>query len=173
MNELINYNNIMNNAMRFFIKEVLNIVEKNGLPGNHHFLITFSTAHPEVRISGSLKERFPNEMTIVLQNWFDNLRVNEDGFSVTLNFNEILENLEIPYASLISFMDPSVEFGVKFLTNADQNKDTPEKDSKSFDLNRDNSRKKDLNRAEIENIDEIDKPKKNAKIVSLDNFRKS
>ena len=146
MTDSINYSNIMNSAMRFFIKEVLEIVEEKGLPGNHYFLITFSTLHPHVILSKDLKDRFPNEMTIVLQNWFDELKVKENEFSVTLNFSEKLENLVIPYDSLVSFLDPSVEFGVKFQQNTNK---------KNENENSEQGRERD------------------AQIVSLDSFRKS
>jgi uncharacterized protein len=90
------------------------VVEKDGLDGVHHFYITFRTQHPEVRIPSYLKEKYPQEMTIVLQYQFSNLIVREDYFGVSLSFNNILEDLHIPFAAVVGFADPSVKFGLQF-----------------------------------------------------------
>jgi hypothetical protein len=81
----IDYGNLMHQAMRGLIRKVLTDVSENGLPGQHHFFITFDTMHPDVEMADWLSDRYPGEMTIVLQHWFDNLDVTEDGFAVTLN----------------------------------------------------------------------------------------
>ena len=90
MSENIDYGNLMHQAMRDLIKQVLHGVKDNGLPGDHHFFITFDTEHPEVEIPGWLTERYPNEMTVVMQHWYDGLDVTDNGFYVTLNFGDTL-----------------------------------------------------------------------------------
>ena len=88
MTKSIDYGTLMHQAMRTLIMEVLRGVEREGLPGDHHFFITFDTRHPGVEMADWLQERYPEEMTVVMQHWFDNLSVNEQGFAVTLNFGE-------------------------------------------------------------------------------------
>jgi len=84
MSRGIDYGNLMHQAMRGLIKTVLKGVQENGLPGAHHFFITFDTQHPEVKIADWLQQRYPDEMTVVMQHWYDNLEVTDEGFSVTL-----------------------------------------------------------------------------------------
>ena len=110
----LDYGSLMHRAMRRLIREVLEGVSEDGLPGDHHFFIAFDTMHPDVEIADWLSDRYPNEMTIVLQHWFENLDVGDDGFSVTLNFGDSPEPLYIPYDAIRSFVDPSVEFGLRF-----------------------------------------------------------
>lgn len=115
MENTIDYGNLMHDAMRGLIQHVLQDLAKTGeLPGDHHFFITFDTNHPNVDIAGWLSARYPGEMTVVIQHWFDNLEVTDDGFSITLNFGDQPEPLYIPYMALRSFVDPSVEFGLSF-----------------------------------------------------------
>ncbi|SDE91682.1 hypothetical protein SAMN04488567_2929 [Limimaricola pyoseonensis] len=149
----IDYGNLMHRAMRGLIQEVLARVAEEGLPGKHHFFITFDTMHPDVEIADWLSDRYPGEMTIVLQHWFDNLAVTDEGFSVTLNFGDSPEGLYIPYDAIRTFVDPSVEFGLRFETQEDE--DTEEAPMQEM--------------AEPED----DEPKKGeAQVVSLDSFRK-
>jgi uncharacterized protein len=84
----IDYGNLMHHAMRGLIQTVLTDVSKNGLPGAHHFFITFDTTHPDVAIADWLRARYPAEMTIVVQHWFENLVVTDAGFTITLNFGD-------------------------------------------------------------------------------------
>ena len=114
MSRRLDYATLMHKAMRGLIREVLQEVADHGLPGNHHFFITFDTLHPDVEIADWLSDRYPEEMTIVMQNWFENLEVSEEGFSVTLNFGDAPEPLYIPFDALRTFVDPSVEFGLRF-----------------------------------------------------------
>ncbi|MEM8775768.1 MAG: ClpXP protease specificity-enhancing factor SspB [Pseudomonadota bacterium] len=114
MTRSIDYGKLMHRAMRGLIKEVLEDVRDNGLPGAHHFFITFETVHPEARLADWLRERYPSEMTVVMQHWFNDLEITYDGFSVTLNFGDNPENLYIPYDAIQTFVDPSVEFGLRF-----------------------------------------------------------
>ena len=114
MSDNIDYGNLMHDAMRGLIQNVLEDVAANGLPGDHHFFLTFDTLHGDVKIASWLSERFPEEMTIVVQNWFEDLEVTDEGFSITLNFGDNPEPLYIPFDALKTFVDPSVEFGLRF-----------------------------------------------------------
>ena len=113
---LIPYDAIVQEALRAVVGRVLGEIEQSGseLPGNHHFYITFKTHAPGVSIPPSLRERFPDEMTIVLQNKFWDLKVEDDGFSVGLSFNHIPADLVIPYSAITQFVDPAVDFGLQF-----------------------------------------------------------
>ena len=113
---LIPYDEIVQEALRAVVGRVLGEVEAQGgtLPGEHHFYITFKTAAPGVDIPKHLKERFPDEMTIVLQHKFSNLRVDEDGFRVGLSFNSVPAKLAIPFSAITAFVDPAVDFGLQF-----------------------------------------------------------
>jgi len=113
---LIPYDEIVQEALRAVVGRVLGSIEQGGgeLPGSHHFYITFKTEAPGVSIPPHLKERFPDEMTIVLQNKFWELNVTEDGFSVGLSFNQIPAKLDVPFAAITAFVDPAVDFGLQF-----------------------------------------------------------
>ena len=154
MSRTIDYGNLMHRAMRSLIQNLLSDIQKAGLlPGAHHFVITFDTQHPDVEIADWLSDRYPGEMTIVIQHWFDNLEVTDEGFSVTLNFGNAPEPLYIPYDSIKTFVDPSVEFGLRFETQPDGDDD----DEAPMD----------------EMVDAEDEaPRKDAEVVSLDKFRK-
>ncbi len=154
MADEIDYGNLMHNAMRSLIQEVLTEVKNNGLPGEHHFFITFDTNHAGVEMASWLKDRYPTEITVVMQHWYDDLEVKDDGFSVTLNFGDTPEHLVIPYEAILTFVDPSVEFGLRFETN-EENEDTDEqKPTVSKENNKDETKKE------------------TGQVVSLDNFRK-
>ena len=145
----------MHDAMRGLIQKVLTQVAETGLPGKHHFFITFDTMHPDVELADWLFDRYPGEMTIVLENWFDNLDVTDEGFSVTLNFGDNPEPLYIPYDAIRTFVDPSVEFGLRFETQDDEDDDVAEAPMD-----------------EMVEEDE-DEPRQEAEVVSLDSFRKT
>ena len=101
-------------ALRGVMHDALVHVAKHGLPGAHHFYITFRSDHAKVQIDASLKTRFPQEMTIVLQHQYWDLAVEHDGFVVTLSFNNVPQRLVIPFAAVTAFTDPSVNFGLQF-----------------------------------------------------------
>ena len=146
----IDYGNLMHRAMRGLIQTVLTDVAENGLPGAHHFFITFDTKHPGVAMADWLRSRYPGEMTVVIQHWFDNLNVTDEGFSVTLNFGNQPEPLVIPFDALRTFVDPSVEFGLRFETH---DADDDEDDAEDAD-------------------DEPEDARPPGEVVSLDKFRK-
>ena len=113
---LIPYDEIVQEALRAVVGRVLGEVQRGGgeLPGSHHFYITFKTGATGVSIPKNLRERFPDEMTIVLQNKFWDLNVDDEGFTVGLSFNQIPAKLEIPFAAITAFVDPAVDFGLQF-----------------------------------------------------------
>jgi hypothetical protein len=110
----IGYDRIVERQLRGVAREVLLQVGAKGLPGDHHFYITFRTDYPGVSIGPSLKAQFPREITIVLQHQFWGLEVAEDSFAVTLSFSGKHERLHVPFDALVSFTDPSVKFGLQF-----------------------------------------------------------
>ena len=122
----IDYGNLMHRAMRGLINDVLAGVQETGLPGDHHFFITFDTQHPDVELADWLSDRYPGEMTVVMQHWYEDLEVTEDGFTVTLNFGDAPERLYIPYDAIKTFVDPSVEFGLRFETHEEEDDDDDE-----------------------------------------------
>ena len=112
---LIPYDEIVQEALRDVVGRVLGEVERSGgLPGEHHFYITFKTNAPGVDIPQHLRERFTDEMTIVLQNKFWDLNVDDEGFTVSLTFNQIPAKLDIPFGAITAFVDPAVDFGLQF-----------------------------------------------------------
>jgi len=122
----IDYGRLMHRAMRGLIRDVLADIAANGLPGNHHFFITFDTTHPDAELADWLSDRYPTELTVVMQHWFANLEVGEDGFFVTLNFGDQPEPLYIPFDAIRTFVDPSVEFGLRFETTDSLREEAPE-----------------------------------------------
>ena len=112
--DLIRYDLLVHDALKGVVRKVL-IDAKDGLPGEHHFYITFRTDFPGVRLSNRLRERYPQEMMIVLQHQFWDLNVTEHTFEVGLSFSNIPERLLVPFDALVSFLDPSVNFALRFL----------------------------------------------------------
>lgn len=156
MSRIIDYGNLMHRAMRGLIQQVLTDVAANGLPGNHHFFITFDTMHPDVEIADWLSDRYPEEMTVVIQHWFDNMDVTDDGFSITLNFGDSPEPMYIPYDAIKTFVDPSVEFGLRFETQVSDDDEEVEAEEGDAPM--------------AEDVPQ-DRPAA-AEVVSLDKFRK-
>jgi hypothetical protein len=117
---LIPYDEIVQDALRAVVGRVLGQVEKGGvLPGAHHFFITFKTQAPGVDIPKHLNDRYPDEMTIVIQNRYWDLRVSPSGFEVGLSFNQVGSKLSIPFAAITAFHDPAVDFALHFSAQAD------------------------------------------------------
>lgn len=111
---IIQYDAMVQTALLSVVRDVLQNTAKEGLSGDHHFYITFTTTYPNVSIPAYLKERYPEEMTIVIQNQFSDLIVDDDHFELSLSFNGKLEHLYIPLLALEGFFDPSVDFGLHF-----------------------------------------------------------
>jgi hypothetical protein len=110
----LGYDRIVERQLRGVAREVLAQVATKGLPGDHHFYITFRTDHSGVSIGPGLKAQFPKEITIVLQHQFWGLEVTDEAFAVTLSFSGKHERLHVPFEALVSFTDPSVKFGLQF-----------------------------------------------------------
>lgn len=113
-NDTIDYPGLIDAAMRNVVREALIHVDKFGLPGDHHFFISFQTNYPGVSISPQLKSRYPEEITIVVQHQFWDLKIGKDKFSIMLSFNNIPEKLVVPFDALTAFADPSIKFGLQF-----------------------------------------------------------
>lgn len=166
--EILRYDLMVENALRGVVRAALQEAATEGLPGEHHFYITFQTEHEGVQIPDRLKERYPEEMTIVLQHRFWDLEVGEEGFSVTLTFNEIPENLVVPYEAVTAFADPSVRFGLQFGNSIETDEE--------IDLN--NPLDEDMPEApaqdgsgEAEQAESLNETA-GEKVVTLDQFRK-
>jgi len=114
----MDYQKLLNESLIEFVKKVLLKVQLDGLHGDHHFYLSFITNNPNVQLSQRIKEQYPEEITIVLQNQFENLVVNADSFSVKLAFNNIPEIIIVPFNCLTSFTDPSVNFNLQFKQKA-------------------------------------------------------
>lgn len=121
----IRYDILAQEALRGVMRKVLAEVARTGLPGNHHFFITFLTGAPGVRISTRLRERYPEQMTIVLQFQYWDLKVTDTGFEVGLSFSDIPEKLEIPFSAVRGFYDPSVNFELEFDVKPEAAADVP------------------------------------------------
>ena len=119
----LRYDLMVEDALRDVVRRSLEIAATRGLPGDHHFYITFRTAHPGVKIPAHLHERYANEMTVVLQYQFWGLEVGEREFRVTLSFNDKPERLVIPFEAIKAFADPSVRFGLQFDSLDDEEED--------------------------------------------------
>jgi len=115
----IRYDILAQDALRGVMRKVLGEVSRTGLPGNHHFFITFLTNAPGVRISSRLRERYPEQMTIVLQFQYWDLKVTDSGFEVGLSFSDTPEKLEVPFSAVRGFYDPSVNFELEFDVKTD------------------------------------------------------
>jgi hypothetical protein len=125
--DLIRYDLLAQEALRGVVKRVLADVARTGVPGEHHFYISFNTQYPGVRISPRLREKYPDEMTVILQHQFWDLAVTDHSFEVGLSFSNIPEKLYVPFDAITGFFDPSVKFGLKFETITQIASDKPEK----------------------------------------------
>jgi uncharacterized protein len=129
LHQQIDYASLVEKSLLRVVHDVLEMVAEQGLPGRHHLYITFRSDHPGVVMDDTLHARYPNEMTIVLQHEFWGLEVAEDGFAVTLKFNNLPQRLEIPLDAVTVFADPSVEFGLQFTRASAPAMDAAEPDS--------------------------------------------
>lgn len=112
--DYMNYGGMVQDALRGVVRQALTRIAAQGLPGNHHLYLSFKSNGPGVDIPDYLRERYPDEMTIVLQHQYWGLEVTDEWFAVQLNFNKMPERLQIPYAAMTGFFDPSVQFGLQF-----------------------------------------------------------
>src|SRR5918999_3512577 len=126
MTDYIRYDILAQNALRGVVRSVMADAAKKGLPGEHHFKISFDTTAPGVKLSPRLREQYPQEMTIVLQHQFWDLEVSDEAFEVGLSFSGIPERLRVPFDAITGFFDPSVEFGLQFATVVEDDEDQHE-----------------------------------------------
>jgi hypothetical protein len=117
--DLIRYDILAQEAMRGVVRKVLTEVAQTGLPGEHHFFVTFDTNFPGVRVSSRVREQYPEEMTIVLQHQFWDLSVTDTTFEVGLSFNSVPERLLVPFEAITAFVDPHASFGLKLAASED------------------------------------------------------
>lgn len=108
------YPRILQRALRSVVREVLTRTAAEGLPGEHHFYLSLRTDHPETRVPAFLRERYPQEITVVLQNQFWELQVDDEGFAVTLRFDGQQARIEVPFTAVVAFFDPAAQFGLRF-----------------------------------------------------------
>jgi hypothetical protein len=175
----IRYDILAQEALRGVMRKVLAEVARTGLPGNHHFFITFLTNAPGVRISPRLREKYPEQMTIVIQFQYWDLKVSDTGFEVGLSFSDVPERLEIPFAAVRGFYDPSVNFELEFDVKTEAAAETEGKPAKapaeiakaSPAAKKADARKKPSEPAKEEPHAATPAPK-GADVVSLDAFRK-
>jgi hypothetical protein len=174
--DLIRYDLLAQEALRGVVRRVLQDVARTGVPGEHHFYISFNTEFPGVRISPRLREKYPEEMTVILQHQFWDLVVTEHGFEVGLSFSNVPEKLHVPYDSITGFFDPSVKFGLKFEPlNRLTEDDKPEKPAPAQrDVPGARSEPQELPPAKKKTDTSKDgaPAEDGAEIVSLDKFRK-
>ena len=178
----LRYDRMVEEALLGVVRRALTSVAEHGLPGNHHFYITFRTDHPEVVLPDHLRQRYPGEMTIVLQHQFWGLEVEEEAFEVTLSFNDVPERLVVPFEAVVAFADPSVRFGLQFDVE-DSEEESEEQDSQDLlagladdggELAAAEAKKSDGTAKEREGAgtDEDKSDEGTSKVVTLDAFRK-
>lgn len=153
-----NYDTMVHKAFRIVVRDALKYAEQHGLPGSHHFYITFETNRPDVKIPDFLKEKHPDEITIVLQHQFWDLLVLDEFFEVSLSFNDSQERIHVPFIALKNFLDPSVKFGLEL---------SPE--SPRTGLKKSTTKEEAL---ETKKASKAKKEGSTAKVVTLDTFRK-
>src|SRR5579872_36627 len=162
--DYIGYENLVDQALRQVVRNALARVQKQGLIGSHHFYVTFKTHDKGVEIPDFLRERYPDEMTIVLQNQYSGLDVTDEKFEVTLSFQKLPTTIVVPFAAVTGFADPGVQFGLQFknATAAQQTANaTPSAQAQTQSVS-----------SPQESATSTEKPVENPQVVSLDKFRK-
>ncbi len=144
----LNYGRMMQRALRSVMAEALGTVAESGLPGDHHFYITIDTRHPETDVPTWLRTEYPEQITIVLQFEYSDLEVSKDGFGVRMSFADKPAMIYAPFDAVLTFVDPSVEFGLKFDATEAEREDAPEPAESA-------------------------RPEEGGEVVSLDQFRKN
>ena len=168
---LIDYDDLVQQALRGVVRDILVLTAEDGLPGDHHFYIAFRTRAPGVALPDHLRERYPDEMTIVLQHKFWDLEVTDDHFQVGLSFNQKPELLIIPFSAVVGFVDPSVQFALQF--------QDPELDEQTLPADTGTGPREDTDTSLADKAanpvaadDQDDPDDDDNKVVTLDAFRK-
>ncbi|VAW20732.1 hypothetical protein MNBD_ALPHA11-1611 [hydrothermal vent metagenome] len=168
----IRYDVLTQDALRGVVRKVLGEVETAGLPGDHHFFISFATRAPGVRISKKLLDEYEEEMTIVIQNQYKDLKTSETGFEIGLSFDGVSELLVIPFSALKGFFDPSVEFGLQFEpSNTQMQAEEVSSVEEIFDAKSD-AKKENASESTDKKEADGEQDESGEKVVSLDSFRK-
>ncbi|EFL90782.1 SspB family protein [Ahrensia sp. R2A130] len=176
--DLIRYDILAQEALRGVVRKVLQEAARTGLPGEHHFYITFDTGHAGVRLSSRMREKYPDEMTIVIQHQFWDLETTEHSFSIGLSFDGIPETMLIPFPAVTGFFDPSVQFGLQFDADVEDEdeEEGPANPASVSALPSPVRVETDKERAEVKEAKlpetEDDGEAASADVVSLDAFRK-
>lgn len=179
------YDLLTQDALRSIVRRVLAEVAEDGLPGEHHFYISFRTDHPDAEVSERLRTKYPEEMTVVLQYQFWDMKVSDDAFEVGLSFNGVPENLYVPFEAMTGFFDPSVQFGLRFesveepgnenAANEDGDEEEPFLGALAADQDAEPIKKKNAKKA-AKTKEDGDEPSPDGdgggQVVSLDKFRK-
>ena len=160
----LRYDQMIEEALRGVVRRALRTVVESGLPGSHHFYITFRTTAPGVEIADRLREKYPEEMTIVLQYQFWALEVLAERFSVTLSFNDVPERLVVPFAAVTAFADPAAKFGLQFQQETGAAPD----DAAASDPSVAHGATADA----LQPIAAAAEPPGDTKVIALDNFRR-
>ncbi|MDD5587131.1 MAG: ClpXP protease specificity-enhancing factor SspB [Alphaproteobacteria bacterium] len=161
--DFIRYDVLIENALREVVYKAMTKASHDGLLGDHHFYVTFQTGFPGVDVPDYLRKQYPEEMTIVLQYQFHDLKVDKEGFSVMLSFNNVRERLSIPFKAITTFADPSVNFALQFQSSEDDEEDLQAKGKAAL------GSAKAKGRTES---GEEPKEEKRGEVISLDKFRK-
>ncbi len=154
--QVLRYDRMVEDALRDVVRKALTIAAEDGLTGGHHFYLTFETGAPGVDIPQFLVEKYPDQMTIVLQYQYENLLVDEELFSVDLQFSGQRCHLTVPYAALTAFVDPSVKFGLQFKVEGAAGSESATDDTGD----------------KTDAVAAADEQEKTAEVVTLDSFRK-
>lgn len=188
--DLIRYDVLTQEALLGVVRKVMVEVARTGLPGEHHFFITFDTHHPDARISSRLAEQYPDEMTVVMQHQFWDLHVTDTAFEIGLSFNGVPEQLVVPFKAISAFADPHAKFGLKFdagpaganagapeVEGVDAANEQPESDAGGAAEGRDTGGANDTapvseDAAVADDTAEVSAAEASAEVVSLDAFRK-
>lgn len=172
----IRYDILAQEALRGVMRKVLAEVARTGLPGSHHFFITFLTGAPGVRISSRLRERYPEQMTIVVQFQYWDLKVNDNGFEIGLSFSDVPEKLEVPFSAVRGFYDPSVNFELEFDVKTEDTDETSDETVKLAPspaaIQPAIAEPKKKTKETAKSAEGDAGPVKGADVVSLDAFRK-
>lgn len=158
---LLPYEAWIQESLRHVVRAALGSVARDGLPGDHHFYLTFRTDHPEVELPARLRAQYPHEMTIVLQHQFDALETDQAGFSVTLYFGGVPARLRIPWGAITQFADPAVRFGLRFEPSVGRQDEPAEQVGEET-----------LAETSAQAVDASEDADRPAQVVSLDAFRK-
>jgi len=173
----IRYDILAQAALRGVVRTVLEDAAKKGLPGEHHFKITFNTTSAGVRLSNRMRERYPQDMTIVLQHQFWDLAVTEQGFEVGLSFGGVAERVAVPFDAVSAFYDPAVQFGFQFETiegaaSGEDGMPAEKPAPTARHLVLDDNKSEALTAPASPSADESAPPGAGAEVVRLDRFRK-